>query len=239
MPIGFSKLPPAKSIADVIAGMQAIDAALNDSDGVKWFNYLYLAVTEAVDVRVSAAGGFSDPAWITRLDVAFANLYFDAVRAADAGGPDSAPPAWRPLLKNRNKARVARIQFALAGMNAHINRDLVFTLLGLYRQDGAAADKASARYADFTAVNALLETVESQVKPTLLVGTPLEHGGHLAPLEDLIAMWGVRQARESAWNHSQAAWHLRTMPQIQRASLESLDGATQFASSALLVPVLP
>jgi hypothetical protein len=36
------------TIDDVVATMSAIDAALADDDGVKWFNYLYLEVTEAL-----------------------------------------------------------------------------------------------------------------------------------------------------------------------------------------------
>lgn len=236
---GLSGPPSATSIAEVIASMQSIDAALDDADGLKWFNYLYLSVSLAVDAQVSGGSRFLDPAWITRLDVTFANLYFSAIRAAIVGGPDAAPPAWRPLFENRNKPRVARIQFAFAGMNAHINRDLVFALLRLYQQDGFAPDQTSARFADFTSVNALLETVEAQVRPTLLVGTPLASGGHLAPLEDLIGMWGVKEARQAAWNHSQAAWNLRSLPVIQLGMLDALDGATQFASSALLVQVFP
>ncbi len=230
--------PIATSIAEVIQSMNAIDDALGPADGLKWFNYLYRAVTMAIDHQVSTAG-FKDVAWMTRLDVVFANLYFDAVRSAPAGTPTTAPRAWQPLLENRNNAKVARIQFALAGMNAHINRDLVHALLNLYQQDGSAPDKSSDRFGDYTQVNAVLETVENEVEPTLVEGTPLASGGQLAPLEHLIAMWGVSQAREAAWNHSLAAWHLRMLPLIQQDSLDALDRSAQFASTALLVPVLP
>ncbi len=43
--------PPAVTIADVIARMQAIDALLPANDGLKWFNRLYLMVTEQVDLH--------------------------------------------------------------------------------------------------------------------------------------------------------------------------------------------
>ena len=43
--------PPAVTIADVIACMQAIDALLPANDGLKWFNRLYLMVTEQVDLH--------------------------------------------------------------------------------------------------------------------------------------------------------------------------------------------
>jgi hypothetical protein len=56
------------SIADVLTTMQDIDALCVPGDGLKWFNWLYLQVTKAVEDRV-ATGGFTDPAWLTELDV--------------------------------------------------------------------------------------------------------------------------------------------------------------------------
>ena len=39
---------PAHSIADVIRTLRTVDAICVDDDGLKWFNWLYLQVTEAV-----------------------------------------------------------------------------------------------------------------------------------------------------------------------------------------------
>ena len=66
------------TIADVVAAMRAIDAALPANDGVKWFNYLYLRVTEAVQADVD---GWQDRPFLQRFDVVFAKLYFDALAA--------------------------------------------------------------------------------------------------------------------------------------------------------------
>src|SRR5688572_14639476 len=98
--------------------MTAIDELLPDDDGLKWFNRLYLRVTVSVRKAVEGAT-FRDPEFLGALDVVFANLYFDALIAGDG-----APAAWQPLLGARHERGIARIQFALAGMNAHINRDL-------------------------------------------------------------------------------------------------------------------
>jgi hypothetical protein len=179
---------------------------------------------------------FNDPAWTDRLDVVFANLYFAAVAATTQG--TGFPRAWHPLLDKRNAPGRARIQFALAGMNAHINRDLVAALLGLYGVDGAAPDRASARFQDYTRVNQILQQVEIAVRPTLLVGTPFETGGSLKPLEDIIANWSVAAARQAAWDHSQAFWLLRGVPAIQSASLSALDGTVELAGNGLMIPVL-
>ena len=110
----------ATGIAPVIARMEEIDATLPRKDGVAYFNRLYLQVTKAVDA--SAAGTtFEDPAFLDRLDVVFAGLYFDAEATITTGA--QAPLSWRPLIEMRADQREP-IQFALAGMSAHINHDL-------------------------------------------------------------------------------------------------------------------
>ena len=62
-----------RTIAEVIEILQVIEATCADGDGLKWFNGLYLQVTEAVQARVNAAG-FADSAWIAALDVEFAGF---------------------------------------------------------------------------------------------------------------------------------------------------------------------
>src|ERR1700722_3286330 len=73
------------SIAAAIAQMEALAAALPAADGLACFNRMYLDVTQQVDSRLGQ-GFFADPAFMTELDVAFANLYFGAAGAAGAAG---------------------------------------------------------------------------------------------------------------------------------------------------------
>jgi hypothetical protein len=76
----------SQSIPEVLQVLQTIDATCVDGDGLKWFNWLYLTVTQAVENRV-AAGGFNDPQWLAELDVQFAALYFSALHATLTGVP--------------------------------------------------------------------------------------------------------------------------------------------------------
>lgn len=236
---GISCTTPAASPAEVVQKMQAIQAALPDSDGVKWFNQLYLSVTLAVNARLAKPKTFEDSGWIEQLDVCFANLYFAALATAQKQGVGAAPAAWQPLIGNRATPGIAPIQFALAGMNAHINRDLVAALLAMYSADGKAPGLNSARFRDYNRVNQILEQVETRMRPALLAGTPLAKGGHFAPLEDVLAMWSMSAARQAAWDHSQALWRLRTFKPVQQASFEALDGLTEVAGKGLLIRVLP
>src|SRR5690242_9055221 len=118
--------PPA-TIDDVVALLQAIADALPAGDGVAWFAKLYREVTRSVGTAL-VPGTFRDPAFVLQLDLAFAGLFFDALRGSLAS-PPSVPKAWDPLFEARESRRIAPIQFAFAGMNAHINRDLPIALV--------------------------------------------------------------------------------------------------------------
>jgi Family of unknown function (DUF5995) len=223
-----------KGIDDVIAAMRALDAALADDDGVKWFNFLYLKLSEAV--RADAAI-WQDWPFLERLDVSFARLYFDAL-AASGRDPDLAPPAWRPLFAARHDRKLARVQFALAGMNAHINRDLPVALERIAGAVGGYPGRDDHRYQDYLRVNDLIERMETALRPILATGLVGDLDVGLGDLDSLFLIWKVRKAREAAWTNGQVCWHLRDEPFLQREFLARLDQMVAFAGRGLLVPRL-
>jgi hypothetical protein len=225
---------PVHSIESAVAVMEAIDAALPDDDGVKWFNRLYLRVTVAVGKAVGEAR-FHDAGFLRRLDVEFANLYFSAL-ASGLGGVAAAPSAWRPLLESRSTRGIARLQFALAGMNAHINRDLPEGIIRSFTALGGDPLTADQREQDFDSVNGILEQVEQDVKiefATGIVGSIDRIGG---PVDDAVAMWKVRAARSTAWTNAQVLWGLRHVPRLRDRFFTRLDSLVGMAGRALLVP---
>ncbi|HEX7290008.1 MAG TPA: DUF5995 family protein [Conexibacter sp.] len=226
---------PANPIAAVIAQMEAIEAGLAPTDGVACFNALYLAVTRAVDSRV-ADEGFADPAFLRALDVAFAQLYFDAVDAVAAGRKPSR--AWAPLFERRGDRRVAAIQFALAGMNAHINHDLPLALIATFEQLGLSPEPDGAPHADYQRVNGTLTTVEEQVKARFATGLVGVADHVLGRLDDVLAMWSIGEARNAAWQHCETLWALRDHRRLYADALDALDGICGLAGRGLLTPVL-
>src|SRR6266508_904791 len=122
------------TIAGVVERLQAIDDALPPGDGVSWFAKLYLEVTKSVGAAV-VPGSFRDPEFVEQLDVAFAELFVEAMRRS-LRRPPATPKAWSPLLEARSHRGIAPIQFALAGMNAHINRDLPVALVAACERAG-------------------------------------------------------------------------------------------------------
>ena len=225
---------PVDSIAGAIAAMTAIDAALPEGDGVKWFNRLYLRVTVSVGNAVHTAH-FHDTAFLSTLDVVFANLYFSALTAG-LTSIDAAPSAWRPLLAARDRRGIARIQFALAGMNAHINRDLPDGIVQTFVALGGDPITDQRREQDFNRVNDLLEQVEREVKTEFAVGA-IEIVDRLGgDVDDAVAMWKVRAARSTAWTNAQVLWGLRPMPSLRDRFFSRLDSLVGMSSRGLLLP---
>ncbi len=172
----------------------------------------------------------------TTLDVVFANLYLTALRQGTAAVA-AAPSAWRPLLLARPDRGIAKLQFALAGMNAHINRDLPVAIVQLYQATGGAPDRSDAHYADYQRVNAVLEAVETRVKAEFATGIIGVVDAAAGQLDDVVAMWSIRAARDAAWTHAELLWNLRQLPKLQNDFLTTLDNFTGFASRGLLAHV--
>ncbi len=224
---------PVGSIEDVVARMASIDQALPPIDGISCFNKLYLEVTKNVLAGVGQAT-FADPRFLTALDVDFANLYFAALRAYDAGSPDT-PRAWLPLFADRGDRTIAPIQFAIAGMNAHINRDLPVALVQTFTVLGVAPSDDGPQHADFETVNKVLATTEKQVKELYLDNLTRQIDMEFHGVDDVVAIWSVTAARDAAWTNGQVLWHLRDIGPVERAYVTTLDRTVGFASRGLLV----
>ncbi len=223
-----------KNMTDVLRTLHTIDATCADGDGLKWFNWLYMEVTQAVADRV-AAGGFTDPAWMAALDVHFAALYFSALKSSLRG--TATPGCWQVLFTRRSEVLLARIQFAAAGINAHIDHDLAEAIVRTCADTGVSPDRHGVHYADYTSLNGTLDGLVNLTKQKLhlrLLGELLPPVSHL---EDTLAGWGVAAARENAWFHAERMWALRGVPGFDWTYLHGLDYFATVAGKLLMVPV--
>jgi hypothetical protein len=199
------------------------------------FNDLYLAVTLAVAAEVSG-DGFEDPGFLSRLDVAFADRYFAAFDAAGLGRP--VPQAWAPLFEARGRRDVAPVQFALAGMNAHINFDLCLAVVDVCQELGTEPLADSPQHRDYLRVNGILARVEDEVKSRFETELLEVADDALGRLDDVIAMWSVARARDAAWTHAEVLWSLRPLPALTAEYTLSLGRIVGLAGRGLLVPTL-
>ena len=224
---------PVTSIAGAITSMEAITAALPAADGLACFNRMYLEVTKTVNSQLGQ-GFFADPAFMTQLDVTFANLYFTAASAA--GNPAAVPLAWRPLIEQRDVAGIEPVQFALAGMNAHINHDLPLAMVSTCTALATSPD-AGAHSADYQKVDQLLDAAEQSVRQSFESAPELAVDRHLSAVATLIGNWTINSARDLAWTNCLLLWAVRDNRVAHGLLLDSLAASAALASRMLLVAV--
>jgi hypothetical protein len=214
--------------------MKTIDSLTTDGDGLKWFNGLYLTVTDTVGTR-AAGGGFADADFMAALDVEFAGLYFSALSDFLDGSP--LPGCWQVLFAARGDQRLARIQCALAGMNAHINHDLAFAIVSTCRARDIVPDEGSVQHDDFTALNATLDSLIETAKAQLDVRLLGDAVPPLGVVENTIAGWSMSAARQNAWSNAEILWNIRALQPLSDRFAHGLDGVATVIGKALLVAV--
>jgi Family of unknown function (DUF5995) len=214
------------SIPELLEQMAVLSTSLPPTDGVACFNRMYQLVTQSVQQHLEL-NTFGDPEWMERLDVIFGNLYLDAV--AD---PSTAARAWKALFERRSDVRVTPLQFALAGLSAHINRDLPLAVVLTCAERDTTPD-SGAHHADYERINTLLAAVEPSIRRSFIDGLPIPG------LQDVVANFDLIKARHTAWLNAETLWALRQIAPARQADyLDGLDHLVGFAGRGLLVPLL-
>jgi hypothetical protein len=177
---------------------------------------------------------YADPAFMAELDVKFANMYFAAFDVA--GDPGAVPLAWRPLAERRGDAGIEEIQFALAGMNAHINHDLPLAVIDTCTAL-ATSPEVGSHYGDYQKVDQLLDAAEQAIRQSFENGVELGIDHHLSAVATLTCNWTMNSARDLAWNNALLLWELRDVPVARGMFRDNLAAATALASRLILVAV--
>jgi hypothetical protein len=185
-------------IEELIGRMAVLLESLRAADDQRqYFHATYHRTTIAVAQELRR-GGFADGAWVERWDVAFADLYLDALEAVLAGRRPSRPwdiafsaPAGLPPLRH-----------VLLGMNAHINYDLPQALLAVITDEQFDdATLLARREADHRAIdNVLASRVGAEDDELSQISGPgplLDR--LLRPLNRLSTQRFLREAREKVW----------------------------------------
>ncbi|KOX20506.1 hypothetical protein ADK67_29960 [Saccharothrix sp. NRRL B-16348] len=219
------------SVEQVIERMREIDRALDPHDGVACFNRMYLRVTELVGQNI-VDGFFEDPAFLERMDVLFAGLYFKAVDAK------TAPVPWKPLFDARDNRTVWPVQFALAGMNAHINHDLALAVNATCAER-RTTPRTKPVHADYLRVNELLAKVEAEVRaeyePELLKLPTAE----AEQLKHVLSGFSIARGRDVSWGAALTLWDERNLAPLYNTTLATLAAEVAVAGEGLLTPVVP
>lgn len=231
------RLDSLTRIADVVRVMELIQRRLTRDDGIWWFTELYRRVTIAVEVACDQRF-FQHPAWMRTLVVEFAKLYFSALQVWLAGKKRDCPPAWRALFVKRFHVRrrgYSPLQFALAGVNAHIQRDL-----------GRAAMLANARFPhlidedvfeDYVRINQILDEVEVEAMRLMATGWIRCVADWMHPWDRRAAMWMIRRARNLAWQTGKLIMRSqRTRPYLSRVGEWVVERYAWMCGKLILLP---
>jgi hypothetical protein len=210
----------------------------DEADGLGWFNLLYMMVTEEIYEHCKRKQ-WRSPHWLVHLDVDFARLYFEGILACLAGRPD-APKAWRALMDRRYAPGIANVQFAVLGMNAHINRDLMLAVVSAYERTYSCAGPgptwSGAEYSDFRRINDILDLVEISAMQRMATGVLKEIVRVMRGWDRRIAMGLVGTARDAAFANAMICWRLRGEPRHLTRFVRAADRLASGAARSFAVP---
>ncbi|MGI5400326.1 DUF5995 family protein [Streptomyces sp. CA-135486] len=215
-------------VGSVVERMRSFRAKWPATDGVAVFNRVYLAVTEEIGRRIGG-GEFADRRAAVTLDVLFARRYLTAVDAAAAG---HRPPAcWRPLFQYRRHPGVRPLQFALAGINAHIGHDLALAVVDTCCALGCEPADLEG---EFDRVGDILTLLEERIREDLMPGPDLLEIAD--PLTHLLGSWSLERARDGAWSAARLLWGVRKLPDLAEEFTQRLDAGVGLVGRCLLTP---
>jgi hypothetical protein len=223
-------------IEELIGRMAALlDSLQATGDPRRYFLATYQRTTIAVAGELKR-GGFADPEWVERWDVAFADFYLDALQSAVAGHEPSRPWA----IAFGAPADLPALRHVLLGMNAHINYDLPQALVAVIT-DEQFDDRGllTRRQADHRAIDTVLAgrvaVEDDELTAISGPGTLLDR--LLRPFNRLGTQRFLREAREKVWGNAIALSRARRQgPDAYATVLAQLEELSAAKVAALMAP---
>ncbi|MGH3191279.1 MAG: DUF5995 family protein [Streptosporangiaceae bacterium] len=223
-------------IDELIDRMAALLEPLEaEGDRRRYFHATYQRTTIAVAGELKR-GGFTDPEWVERWDVAFANLYLDALEASLAGRSPARP--WQIAFSA--PADLPPLRHVLLGMNAHINYDLPQALIEVISteqfDDAALLARGEADHRVIDNVLASRVAAEDDELTRLSGPAPLLDR-LLRPFNRLGTQRFLREAREKVWANAIALNRARKQgPDAYVVTLAQLEKLSAAKVTALQAP---
>jgi hypothetical protein len=220
----------------LIERMQALLEPLEAAnDPRQYFHAVYLRTTIAVAEAIKG-GGFLDPDWAERWDVAFASLYLDALAAAMSGGQPSRP--WQIAFSAPNE--LPALTHVLLGMNAHVNFDLPQALVMVITDEEFDNPALVAKRAeDHRAIDRVLASrVAAEDEELVGISGPGSLLNRLLrPLNQRGTQRFLRESREKVWANAITLSQARRQgPGAYAAVLAELEELSAAKVSALTAP---
>lgn len=188
-------------------------------------------------LRALDEGQFHDPQWVSRLLHLFADYYFLALDAYEQDDA-STPMVWRLAFDAAAQGQTQVLQDLLLGINAHINYDLVLTLVDMLEPEWAllSPEQRQQRYEDHCHVNTIIAATVDSVQDQVVTPSSRWLGvvdWVLGPLDEHAAAGLIRRWREEVWQ--QAMQILATQDPDERADLRRLLADRSQARSEMIL----
>jgi hypothetical protein len=210
-------------VVDLLKRLQPLLASgpRGAEDGVACFNVLYERITSDVLEQLAEQDLFRDPEFLARLDVEFARRYFAALRADVTGG--TVPRAWKVLFERREDPATGPMEFAVCGVNAHVNFDLAPAVVRTCTVLGRR-ELGNAEHHDYQALNSVFALHMSRLRDHFQTWLGREIDGQfLDSLLDGASSLTVVVARDAAWRRAEHLWGLRSRPAEYDRECEAID----------------
>ncbi len=185
---------------------------------------------------------FHDPVWVGQLLRRFAGYYFDALKAYDQA-PTESPTVWQLAFDTCRQEQADVLQHLMLGVNAHINYDLVLTLVDMLDTEWKtlSAEERSQRYADHCHVNEVIGRTIDAVQDTILEARQpsLDWVDRaFGTLDERLISGLISRWRDQVWR--QAEQMLEVYPPERRAELRhAVESETLRRGAAILNPLDP
>lgn len=142
------------------------------------------------------------------------------------------PACWRPLFAQRRHPGVRPLQFALAGIQAHVGHDLPLAVVDSCRALGC---RPAALEDEFDTVGEVLRSLEERVREELMPGPDLLELAD--PLTHLAGAWSLDRARDGAWAAARTLWVVRGVEELGEEFVRRLDTSVGLVARMLLTPL--
>ena len=212
-----------------------LDALPPELEARRAFLGTYARTTSAVEDAIGQ-GVFEDGRWVEEWDVAFAQLYLEALDADLAGNGGVSRP-WR--LAFDAPAELPALRHVLLGINAHINFDLPQALLAVISDDEFAdPDLIDRRRRDHEHIDAILSGRVAAEDNELSASSPKALLDRLLqPANRWSSRHFLRESRQKVWHNTIELQRARVAgPDVYATRLAELEVLSAARIADLLAP---
>ena len=163
---------------------------------------------------------FHDSDWIYKLLHKFADYYFNALKWYDCG--EEVPRVWQEVHQLTQTKKMRHVQYLLIGVNAHINYDLVLTLVDMLNEewDQLSENEKIKHFEDHCKVNEIIGATIDKVQDEILApADPVLKwiDNAFGRLDELLLSKLISSWRKDVWDNA-----LHMMEAIETSDREKL-----------------